>query len=206
MLCAVRRYAPILILVSLFNRSAAAATIGFESLNEFDAVTNQFAGVTFLNATVLTAGSSLNEFDNPPNSGTNVVFDDGGFMSIVFGSPVSSFGGYFTYALTPSTRLTLTAFNSANAPLGSIFSAFSNNQGTAGDPGSLPNEYLQLLFSNIKSVRIAGEVTGSSFSLDDVTYTPNAAPVAEPSTMSLMVLGSAALFRKIRRRAVDKRA
>lgn len=206
MLRIIRRHAFVVAVLAAIPSSALAATvIDFEGLTEFDSVTSQFPGITFSNATVLTAGSSLNEFDNPPNSGTNVVFDDGGFLSIVFATPVSDFGGFFTYALTPSARLMLTAFNSSNVPLGSTLSGFSNNQGTVGEPGSLPNEFLQLLFSDIASVRIAGELSGSSFTLDDVTFTqPTVIP--EPSTMSLVLLGSAAMYRKIRRRTrtVDK--
>src|SRR3954469_10391595 len=87
-----------------------ATTINFDSLSDSEAVTNQFAGVTFSNAIALTAGISLNEFDFPPRSGNNVVSDDGGAMSITFASPLSNFGGYFTY----DHMLTIEAFNTAH--------------------------------------------------------------------------------------------
>ena len=55
--------------------------IDFESLTELDSVSTQFLGLTFSNAAVLTAGSSLNEIELPPHSGLNAVFDDGGAAS-----------------------------------------------------------------------------------------------------------------------------
>ena len=58
------------VLVGLWQPSYGA-TLDFESLSDGDAVTNQFIGegVTFSNASILTAGVSLNEFEFPPKSG-----------------------------------------------------------------------------------------------------------------------------------------
>ena len=174
---------------------ATTLTIDFESLSDGDGVTNQFPGVTFSNARVLTAGSSLNEFEFPPHSGSNVVFDDGGPISIGFNSPILSIGGYFTY-LTP---LMLTAFDANHIVLGSIASAFSSN---SGDAGSSPNELLQ--FSSglgISSVIFAGNPLGGSFTLDDVTLTslPQTTAVQEPATLSLVLIGGAGILRRARR-------
>ena len=47
---------------------AQATVIDFESLTDSNSVTTQFAGVTFQNALVLTAGLSLNESEFPPQS------------------------------------------------------------------------------------------------------------------------------------------
>jgi hypothetical protein len=71
-------------------KESGALTIDFESLSDSEIVTTQYAGVgvTFSNATALTAGISLNEFDFPPNSGVNVVYDEGGPMTISFDIPV----------------------------------------------------------------------------------------------------------------------
>jgi hypothetical protein len=77
--------------------SAEATVISFEGLSDSATLTNQFAGLTFTNAIILTAGISLNEFDFPPHSGVNVAADLGGAMTITFAAPQQSVGGYFTY-------------------------------------------------------------------------------------------------------------
>ena len=176
---------------------AGPITIDFESLSEFDAVTTQFAGLTFANATALTAGSGLNEIEFPPHSGANVVFDDSGPMLISFAAPIASFGGFFTY-LAP---LTLTAFDSSHNLLGSVSSGFLSNLSVSGNVGSSPNEFLQLAFaSGIGFLNISGDLGGGSFVMDDLTFdgTSTPAPVPEPSTFSLMALGAAVLVRKVR--------
>ncbi len=48
---------------------AAGAVVDFEGLNDLDPVSAQYAGLTFTNATALTAGMSLNEFEFPPQLG-----------------------------------------------------------------------------------------------------------------------------------------
>src|SRR5689334_8465629 len=107
----------------------ADVILDFESLSDSTAVTTQFAGMVFSNATVGTAGVSIDEFDFPPHSGTNVILDDGGPMAISFVSSVDGFGAYFTY-LEP---LILEAFDASHNLLGTVHSAFSNNTGTEGD-------------------------------------------------------------------------
>src|SRR5439155_24858280 len=84
---------------------AQAITIDFEGVSNSTQLTTQFSGLAFTNATVITAGISLNESAFPPHSGTNVVFDAGGQLRIDFNTPQASVGGFFTYALP----LTLTA-------------------------------------------------------------------------------------------------
>lgn len=172
----------------------SAGTIDFEGLADSSSVTNQFPGLLFSNATVLTAGVSLNEFEFPPQSGDNVVFDDGGPISILFSVPVLSFSGYFTYL----AQLTLTAYDSSDNVLGSITSSYLSNLVLSGDPGSIPNELLELAFAGgISKVTISGDLGGGSFTLDDVTV---ATAVSEPSTFYLMLTGSLALFAACRGR------
>lgn len=191
------------VVVLALPSTVLATTIDFEGFTDGDVITNQVAGVTFSNATVLTSGLGLNDFEFPPRSGTNVVFDDGGQMSITFTSPLASFGGYLTY----SAPLTLEAFSPGNVLLGSVTSAFSANLAASGDPGSSPNEFLQLAFaSGIGSVRITGDPAGASFVLDDATLTalqtgtdPNA-PVPEPGTLAMLAAGIAGLARSRQRR------
>src|SRR4051794_8940612 len=160
--------------------SVLASTINFESFNDGDVLTNQIAGVTFSNATVLTAGVSLNEFEFPPHSGGNVVFDDGGAISLAFSSPLASFGGYFNYA----EQLILRAFSPSNVLLGSVTSAFNSNLALSGDAGSSANEFLQLAFAaGIGSVTITGDAGGGSFTLDDASLTLlQTGPGPDPNT------------------------
>src|SRR5580704_11463446 len=91
---------------------ADSFTIDFENLSDSTSVGSAYAssGVIFTNALVVTAGISLNEFDFPPNSGSNVVVDNGGPITLTFLTPVSSFSGFFTYALP----LTVDGFGSSN--------------------------------------------------------------------------------------------
>src|SRR5215471_5774733 len=117
-----------------------AATITFDTLADGDVVTTQYAGVTFSNTVVFTAGISLNEFEFPPRSGPNVASDIGGPITIDFTTPVTNFSAYFTY-LVP---LTITGFNSSNVAIASAGSAFGSNLALSGDPGSSPNELLTL--------------------------------------------------------------
>lgn len=166
-----------------FTLPAYAIAIDFESLTDSTVLTTQIAGLTFTNATVLTAGVSLNEFEFPPYSGDNVIFDDGGMMHIVFDASQSSVGGYFTYA----APLMFTAFDSFNNSLGTTTSLYSSNMALSGDLGSFSNEFLSLSFADIKSITIAGDLFGASFTLDDLTFTAQQVP--EPSTLALM-LGS----------------
>ena len=176
--------------------SAAPIVINFDSLSDLDPITTQFLGLTFSDATVLSAGVSLNEFEFPPKSGTNVAFDDSGPMAIAFTSPIFSFGGYFTY-LEP---LTLTAFDALNNSVATATSAFSSNLALSGDAGSSPNEFLQVLVAGgISRVLIAGNPAGGSFTLDDATVTaPTSVP--EPSTFTLVALGGLFVRRAARRR------
>ncbi len=167
---------------------AAPVTLDFEGLSEFTTVTTQFPGVTFSNATVLTAGSSLNEFEFPPFSGQNVVFDDGGAMTVSFATAITSFSGYFTYTVP----LTLTAFDASNNAIASVSSSFGSNLALSGELGSLPLELLSLSSATgFFSVLISGDAFGGSFVVDDVTFeTPSTStPVPEPGTFSLLASG-----------------
>ena len=120
--------------LALVPRVAAAdvITIDFESLKDGEEVVKQFLpDLLFTNATVITAGISLNEFDFPPHSGTNVVFDVDGPMRVDF-NPLrraSLFAGYFTYV----APITLEAFNDAGKLLGSVSSLFKENVVSSGN-------------------------------------------------------------------------
>jgi len=175
---------------------ADTTTIDFETFPDSTPIvdgtpiTTQFPGITFTNATAISAGISLNEFELPPHSGTNVAFDDGGPISILFATPITSFGGYFTYY----EPLTIDAFDALNNQVADTTSAYSINVGCdpgpicLGDPGSSPNEFLEVAFTGgISGVTITGDPAGSSFVMDDATITrPTSVP--EPRTLFPVVL------------------
>jgi hypothetical protein len=171
---------------------AESVALDFEGFPDSTILTAQYPGVTFTNAIILTSGISLNEFEFPPHSGVNVVSDNGGPMTIDFSTPITSFGGYFTH-LEP---LTLDGFNAGDKQVASAASLFSNNLAClagppcSGDPGSSPNEFIQLSFTGgISSVTITGDPAGGSFVLDDATYTTSSAPaVPEPWCFPILLL------------------
>jgi hypothetical protein len=141
----------------------------------------------------------LNEIDFPPHSGVNVVFDDGGPITVSFATPVAAVGAFVTY----TEGVTLTALDASDTPLGVVHSAFTNNTATGGDPGSMPNEFLQISsVLGISSVTFAGDPDGGDFVLDDLTFTPQtegAAIVPEPRTLALLGGGlSLLLGRRLR--------
>lgn len=127
-----------------------------------------------------------------------MAFDNGGPIGIAFSTPVLSFAAYFTY-IEP---LSLLAFDASNTQIGSAVSLFSNNTGTGGDPGSSPNELLQLSsIGPISSVSITADPSGSSFVMDDVTLTTGVAAVPEPSSFMLTFGCLGVLF--LRRRLIS---
>jgi hypothetical protein len=173
---------------------AAPIVIDFESLDEFSDVGNMIPGLSFSNATVLTAGTSLNEFDFPPLSGSNVVFDTGGPMRVDILGGAYAVGGFFTYV----APLTLTAYDAANNFLGIVTSLALENYGSSG--GS-PNEWLQFASTTaISYVLFSGLSDGGSFTLDDFSYDPQAPispnPVPEPTSLVLLGSGIAAVLGK----------
>jgi len=169
----------------------SALTLDFEGLADSTAVTNQYAalGVTFSGPTVLTAGISLNESEFPPHSGLNVVFDDGGPIAGVFSTPVTGFGGFFTYV----SELTMTAYDAGNNVVVSAVSLFSDNTVSSGNP---PNESMDISFGGgIWGFRISGENLGSSFVMDDFHFTPmQEAQVPDAPSLVLGMMGLSAVI------------
>jgi len=177
------------LLLYLQPHARAGTVLNFEGFPDSSILTNQYSGLTFTNAIILTAGISLNEFEFPPHSGVNVASDNGGPISISFDTTILSFSGYFTYV----EPLTLDAFDSGSNLVDSATSAFSSNDALFGDPGSSPNEFLQVNFAGgISGVSITGDPLGGSLVMDDITYTT--ADVPEPESTFLFLSGVVALL------------
>ncbi len=176
--------------------AAAPVLYDFEAFNDSEALTNQISGLSFGQATVLAAGLSLNEIEFPPHSGSKVVFDDGGPLSISFAAPVFSVGGFFNYL----TALNFSAYDSGDNLLGSLTSLFASNLGLSGDPGSSSNEFLSFDSSAglISKVVISGDALGASFTLDDLSVDAGLT-VPEPQSLALVLAACAAASLRCRR-------
>ncbi len=190
------RYLLMLLVFACWQLAAGNITITFEDLAENDIVSDQYAwrdvmvsGPLGMNPVIFTAGSMLNEIDFPPHSGTNVLVDLGGPILFTF-TPFGAYsvGAYFTY----TTQLTMEIFSKTGLPLGTKMSALSENLGTS--------EWIDFAFPtpDIGALLVTGLDTGSSFTMDDLTF--NAVP--EPVTI-LLVSGGLFLVgmwrRKVRR-------
>jgi hypothetical protein len=187
----------VLLALVLSPQLALCDVFDFESLFDSEAVTTQFPGVVFSNTTALTAGINLNEFEFPPRSGSNVVFDSGGPISITFASAVVDFEAYFTYGVP----LLMEAFNSSSVLVDTASSLFSTNLGLTGEVGSTPNELLRVSATGITSVVITGNPGGGSFVMDDMQTTAGSVIVIpEPRYAVVLFLLVAPLFRRLRRR------
>lgn len=164
----------------------AVETADFEGFADGTLLGTELANVSFSHAIVVSSGLSLNEFEFPPRSGSNVASDDGAPIEIAFGTPTPSFSAYFTYLDT----VTVTAFDQHGAVAASATSLFSNNTLLSGVAGSSPNELIALASaSGIYRVVIEGMAEGSSFTMDDMSISP----VPEPASAATLLAGLATL-------------
>jgi hypothetical protein len=169
---------------------AHATTIDFEGLPDSTILTTQYPGLTFSNTIILTSGISLNEFEFPPNSGVNVASDNNGPITIDFSTPITDFSGYFTYV----EPLTLDGFDASDTEVATAASVFASNDALFGDPGSSPNEFIDLSFAGgMSSVTITGDPNGGSFTMDDISYTAAGTAVPEPGALFLLITGVAGM-------------
>ena len=186
-------------------RESEAILIDFEGLSDLETVTTQFAsqGVIFEDAVALVSGAiggTLNEVEFPPRSGVTVLshdFIDGTPTPVTVRFdpvPFSAVSGFFTYA-TPIDTLFLSAFDPDGNLLITVSSAFNDNTALFGDPGSSPNELIQISgVGSIGSLVIDGR--GGEWVLDDFAGTP----IPEPATVVLFGIALAGLSRYNSRR------
>jgi hypothetical protein len=143
----------------------AQTAFNFEGLPDSAPLTGQYSGATFANTIVLSTGITLDEFEYPAHSGSNVASDNGGPIAISFTWPVEGLIGYFTY----SVPLTIQALDSSNHPIASTVSTYSNNEALSGASGSQPNQMLTVTSSSgIYKIVITGATGGTSFTVDDI--------------------------------------
>jgi len=142
---------------------AATTVIGFDDIPEGTIASNQYHGVIFSGAAVLTENSLLNP-PFPPKSDPNVVFNylDGTSTLDFTVSGVTSIGAY----VTGTTAITESIFSGATL-LGTTATPGPNYIGA----GSLsPNIFLSLSGANITSAVFANlSGQANTFTLDDVT-------------------------------------
>lgn len=167
----------------------SAVLIDFEGLPDSTPISATYAaqGVTFANATAITAGVSLNELEFPPSSGTVAVVDDGGPIEGTFATPVASFEARFTYVVP----LTITAYQGATQ-VGEVFSLYGWNYVSSGNP---PNELIGVSFpGGITRFTIMGDpLLGNSFVMDDFSFIP--IPEVNPALMAALLLTGAGAYR-----------
>jgi hypothetical protein len=170
---------------------AYADVITFDNLATGTIVTNEFPGVSFTGAIVATAGVNLNP-QFPPVSNPNVVVD----ISIdtiiaTFTTPVTSVGAF----VTGITSITESIFRGATM-VGSVSTGGANFIGAG--TGLPPNIFLSI--SNFDITSVAFSDTGSSFTLDNFTFTPVPGPIVGAGLPGLIVACGALLALARRRR------
>ena len=176
------------------NVAALPTTIDFESFADGLALSSEVPGLVFTNAVVLTAGTSLNELEFPPISGSKIASDSGGALAIDFATPIQFVEAYLTY----SEQVTLQIFDAANNLVGSAISLHVSNYVSSGNT---PNELLSASYAiGFTRAVFTGATGGSSYALDDLRFESAANGIPEPSTLALALLALAALTPRPMRR------
>jgi hypothetical protein len=181
-------YAAALGVLAFAQQAHATTVLNFDTLADGTVLSNEYAGVTFTGASVLSESGSLNP-QFPPVSGENVAYDYlDGSITLNFSSAVHSIGGY----VTANEPITLSAYNGATL-LGTTLLASANSTAFG-----TPNTFLSLAFPTITSAVFSnGTSLGNSFTLDNVTI---GAAVPEPTTWAMLMLGFGAVGAVLRSR------
>jgi hypothetical protein len=151
---------------------AYADVITFDNLPDRTIVTNQFPGVSFTGAQVLTSGVSLNSQFFPPVSDAKVVYDflNGTITASFAPTPtggITSVGAF----VTGNTSITESVFR-GDTLLGSVSTGAANFVGAG--TGLPPNIFLSISnFGITRAVFTNNLGFGNTFTLDNFTFTPS---------------------------------
>jgi len=167
---------------------ASATTLDFEGQTSYATVGNTYAsqGVTFDHGIIFAnvCDYSLpdcfyNSVDYPPHSGTGVIGTTGTDpepLTIYFASPVSNVSLWYS---SPG-NFTLSAYDAVGNLIHSVTQP--------ADTGSMAE--ISLNDSGIAYVTFSNDFGGAGFDvLDDLSFTPAASPVPEPSSIALLGTG-----------------
>ena len=162
---------------------AYADVITFDNLPDLTVVTNQFPGVSFSGAQILTRGSSLNSQFFPPVSDPNVVYDfQNGNITATFASTptggITSVGAF----VTGNTSITESIF-SGTTLLGSVSTGGANfvDAGT----GLPTNFFMSISGFGITSAVFTNNLgRGNTFTLDNFIFTRSDSLAGEPSPLA----------------------
>jgi len=161
-------------------------TLDFENIADLT-VLGALGQASFSGAYIASAGLTLNEFEVPPHSGTNVALNEDASMIINFANGVQAISGFVTY----SSPLII-KFYGGSGELGNYSSLFSSNLALSGDPQSSANEYFS--FNSIEPITGLSIISQAenSFALDDLTFSvieEEPRNIPEPNTIALWLLG-----------------
>jgi hypothetical protein len=184
--------------------TVASEPITFEGWPNGTSLTTQYPNVTF-NGAVILGPAALDLSDPitgqpwvpyPPHSGTNLIYDPNGTLTLTFSSPVNFVNGYFTY----TNGVVMTAYNSSNTLLATAQAGASpsipyNWVPAPSDPihNPPPNQLIGITLAtpSISSVVISSldnSIPDSYVFADDISFTGsiNLNPVPEPSSVILL--------------------
>ena len=204
----------------VFSAPASASTVSiffddsnFTELTDVGVVNTSVANVTFTNAIVLTAFSSLNEADFPPASDFQVAANGhdetgtptiGGDMSLAFSAKVHKVTGLFTY--NAPLLLTFSLFGGGVELVNSAFDSNLLGEGlhpSLEEIGFTSEIGIIGVAVSIPAFSVADDTVTGQFALDNLIFDDNFTrqgdtAVPEPTTLLLVGGGAAALIRRRR--------
>lgn len=163
------------------TETAIAGRVDFEGFADSIQLTSEIPGLTFNDATVLTAVISLNEFDFPPHSGIKVIATFGGLLTVSFDSPVNLVSGFISYNDT-ATGVNLSLYDINNMLLADAFF-----ESPVSQEGMIKNQFISLGSANVSSMVLSlnSAISDMPFTFDDFSYLS----IPEPATILLISLG-----------------
>jgi hypothetical protein len=176
--------------LSLFaSCDAYADVITFDNLPDLTVVTNQFPGVSFTGAQVLTSGSTLNSQFFPPVSDSKVVYDfqNGTITATFTPTPTGGINSVGAF-VTGNTSITESVFRGSTL-LGSVSTGAANFIGAG--TGLPPNIFLSISNFGITSAVFTNNLgTGNTFTLDDFTFTRSTIARDPPAAVPAPTIGA----------------